>query len=70
MSGWSEGPNSYIYRLSAPRASRDQSDVFIEKGELFDERIGLATSKPTLAAVCYFLRVGMEDSRLKKSILT
>jgi hypothetical protein len=52
VSAWSKGPNSYIYRLCAPRASRDQSDVIIEKGWLFDERIGLDISKPTLAAAC------------------
>jgi hypothetical protein len=32
--GLEQGPNSsFIYRPSAPRASRNQSDLFIEKGD-------------------------------------
>jgi hypothetical protein len=31
--GLEQGPNSFIYRPSSPRASRDQFDVFIEKGD-------------------------------------
>jgi hypothetical protein len=32
--GLEQGPNSFIYRRCAPRASRNQSDLFIEKGEI------------------------------------
>jgi len=31
-----QGPNSFVYRPPAQRASRDESDVFIAKGDLFD----------------------------------
>ncbi len=31
--GLEQGPNSFIYRPSSPRASRDQSDLSIEKGD-------------------------------------
>ena len=31
--GQEQGPNSFIYRSSAPRASRDQSDLFMAKDE-------------------------------------
>jgi hypothetical protein len=31
--GLEQGPNSFIYRPSSPRASRDQFDLFIEKGD-------------------------------------
>jgi hypothetical protein len=34
--GLEQGPNSFIYRSSSPRASRDQSDLFIEKGDFSD----------------------------------
>ena len=33
MLGWSIGPISFICRLSARRASSNQSDVFIAKGD-------------------------------------
>jgi len=34
--GLEQGPNSFIYRASSPRASRDQSDLFIENGDFSD----------------------------------
>jgi hypothetical protein len=43
--GLEQGPNSYIYRPLAPRASSDQSDVFIEKSDLFGLSVDIRLSQ-------------------------